>query len=203
MLRENGMTTGDDLAALIGDGQLAITLKPRRGEMYQGIVKLQGDSVAGAVEAYFATSEQLPTRIWVAMGQASVAGLLVQRLPGRHGPDIPESDAEAWRRVQILADTVADDELLSLPAEQLLRRLFAEETVRLQPPTALSFGCSCSRQRTANALRIMGRCEVEAILAQEGTITVTCEFCGTVYAYDSIDAHLLFEPLATEFPTRQ
>jgi len=204
LLRENNTTTGrDNLADLISDGKLAITLKPHHGEMYQGIVNLQANSVACAVEAYFATSEQLPTRIWVATSQASVAGLLLQRLPGRPGQDSPESDAEAWQRLQILADTVADDELLDLSAEQLLRRLFTEETVRLQPPTALSFGCSCSRQRTANALRIMGRGEVETILAEEGNITVTCEFCGTTYCYDSIDAHLLFEPLAREYPKRQ
>lgn len=197
MLRENGTTVEHNLADLIGGGQLAITLKPHRGEMYQGIVGLEAASVASAVEAYFETSEQLPTRIWVATGAASVAGLLVQRLPaGRH----VESDPDAWQRVQVLADTVTDEELLSLTCEQLLRRLFAAETVRLQPPTALSFGCSCSRQRTTNALRIMGRDEIEKILAAEGRITVTCEFCGAAYGYDAIDARLLFEPLAKQYP---
>lgn len=204
MLRETGTTTEDNnLSDLVGDGQLAITLKPRRGAMYQGIVDLQADSVAAAVEAYFATSEQLPTRIWVSVGRASVAGLLIQRLPetARRGP--VESDPDAWQRMQILADTVADEELLSLSPEHLLGRLFAAETIRLQPATALSFGCSCSRQRTANALRIMGRDEIAAILAEMGRITVTCEFCGTTYGYDPIDAHLLFEPLAKEYPNRQ
>lgn len=204
MLRENGTVTGRQLVDLTGGGQLAITLKPHRGELYQGIVDLQTNSVAGAVEAYFATSEQLPTRIWVAAARTSVAGLMLQRMPvGRQKADAAEADADAWQRMQILADTVADDELLRLSTEPLLRRLFAAEAVRLQPPKTLSFGCSCSRQRTANALRIMGRAEVAAILAEEGRITVTCEFCGTTYGYDSIDAHLLFEPLAKEYPKPQ
>jgi molecular chaperone Hsp33 len=179
-------------------GQLAITLKPHRGEMYQGIVSLDANSVANAVEGYFATSEQLPTRIWAVAGEDSVAGLLLQRMP-----DAPqrrragtEPDEDAWQRVQLLADTVSDQELLHLPAAELLGRLFYTEAVRLQPASAMSFGCSCSRQRTANALRIMGRGEVDSILAQEGRIAVTCEFCGTTYNYDSIDARLLFEPLA-------
>jgi molecular chaperone Hsp33 len=203
MLREAGTTTEHSLPDLIRDGQLAITLKPRRGEMYQGIVDLQADSIAGAVEAYFATSEQLPTRIWVTVGHASVAGLLIQRLPetGRRGS--AESDPDAWHRMQILADTVGDEELLNLSPEHLLGRLFATEAVRLQPATALSFGCSCSRQRTANALRIMGRDEIETILTQMGRVTVTCKFCGATYDYDPIDAHLLFEPLANEYPNRQ
>jgi molecular chaperone Hsp33 len=203
MLRESGTTTQHNLSDLIGDGQLAITLKPRRGEMYQGIVDLQADSVAGAVEAYFATSEQLPTRIWVSVGRASVAGLLIQRLPATGRRIAAESDPDAWQRMQVLADTVGDEELLSLSPEHLLGRLFADEAVRLQPATALSFGCSCSRLRTANALRIMGRDEIATILAETGRITVTCEFCGTTYGYDPIDAHLLFEPLAREYPNRQ
>jgi molecular chaperone Hsp33 len=100
----------------------------------------------------------------------------------------------------MLADTVTDPELLTLPADRLLFRLFNEETVRLQPPLDLEFGCSCSRERTANTLRILGRAEVDDILAQEGRIEVTCEFCGANYRYDPIDARLLFEPFATGLP---
>jgi molecular chaperone Hsp33 len=201
MLRENGAIVSDELSTLVGNGRLAITLKPHRGEMYQGIVSLDGSSVADAVESYFAMSEQLPTRIWVAAEQGTVAGLLLQRMPDRpqRRRVSAEPDEDAWQRVQLLADTVSDQELLSLPAAQLLGRLFHTEAVRLQPPSLLSFGCSCSRQRTANALRIMGRTEVDSILAQEGCITVTCEFCGTTYGYDAIDARLLFEPLAANY----
>ncbi len=182
-----------------GAGQLAITLKPHRGQMYQGIVPLEADSVSRAVETYFDTSEQLPTRIWAAASPHAAVGLMLQRMPDpqRARPPELEQIAEAWRRIQMLADTVTDRELLTLPAERLLMRLFNEETVRLQSPSNLEFGCSCSRERTANTLRILGRAEVDDILAQEGRIEVTCEFCGANYRYDPIDARLLFEPLAT------
>ena len=191
-----------DRARVGGAGQLAITLKPHRGEMYQGIVRLEADSVARAVETYFETSEQLPTRIWAAASEHAAVGLMLQRMPDpqRVRPLQLEQIAEAWHRIQMLADTVTDRELLTLPADRLLVRLFNEEAVRLQQPLDLEFGCSCSRERTANTLRILGRAEVDDILAQEGRIEVTCEFCGANYRYDPIDARLLFEPLATGLP---
>jgi molecular chaperone Hsp33 len=188
-----------DRARVGGAGQLAITLKPHRGQMYQGIVPLEADSVSRAVETYFDTSEQLPTRIWAAASPDAAVGLMLQRMPDPQRARPPELEriAETWSRIQMLADTVTDRELLTLPAERLLIRLFNEETVRLQSPSNLGFGCSCSRERTANTLRILGRAEVDDILAQEGRIEVTCEFCGANYRYDPIDARLLFEPLAT------
>ncbi len=205
VLRAARAVHGESLAALTGEGHLAITLKPVRGEMHQGIIGLEANSIAGAVEDYFATSEQLPTRIWAATDAGAAAGLMLQRLPDstrRH--DGEPTDEDAWGRVTLLASTVTSAELLSVPAATLLQRLFATETVRLHPPSPLSFGCSCSRGRTSNALRVMGRAEVEDILAREGEITVTCEFCGSTYGYDAIDAHLLFESPTPDSPeTRQ
>ncbi len=191
------------------NGQLAITLKPHRGEMYQGIVPLDAAfvpldaaSVSRAVEAYFDSSEQLPTRVWAAANTQAVAGLLLQRMPNPPGapPELIDQIDESWQRVQLIADTITDDELLTIAADRLLRRLFRAETVRLQPPLDLEFGCSCSRARTANALRIMGRAEIDEILAEQGSVDVTCEFCGENYRYDPIDAQLLFEPLAHAVP---
>lgn len=189
----------DDAASAVNGAQLAITLKPRRGEMYQGIVPMERPSIAEAVEGYFDNSEQLPTRIWAAASPRAVAGLLVQRMPEPRvaGLEPMYASDEAWFRVQSLANAVETGDLLEEPVERLLLRLFPSEAVRLQPGRPLEFGCSCSRERTANALRIMGRDEVEQILAQEGRIDVTCEFCGAHYLYDRIDARLLFEPLAS------
>jgi molecular chaperone Hsp33 len=201
ILRE-GDAGATDRARVGGAGQLAITLKPHRGQMYQGIVPLEADSVSRAVETYFDTSEQLPTRIWATATPHTAVGLMLQRMPDpqRARPPQIEQIAETWRRVQMLADTVTDHELQTLPADRLLVRLFNEEAVRLQQPLDLEFGCTCSRERTANTLRILGRAEVDDILAQEGRIEVTCEFCGANYRYDPIDARLLFEPLAAGFP---
>jgi len=192
----------DDGATVVNGAQLAITLKPHRGEMYQGIVPMERPSIAHAVEGYFANSEQLPTRIWVAASPKAVAGLLLQRMPDARvaGLDPIHATDDEWVRLQSLGAEVDTTDLLDQPVERLLLQLFAAESVRLQPARPLEFGCSCSRERTANALRIMGRDEVEDILAQEGLIDVTCEFCGAHYLYDGIDARLLFEPLATEPP---
>jgi molecular chaperone Hsp33 len=192
----------DEADAPPGSGQLAITLKPHRGQMYQGIVALETDSVSRAVERYFATSEQLPTRIWATAHPHGAAGMLLQRLPDPQNARAETLDQArmAWQRIQNSADVLTDPELLDLSAERLLLRLFPTESVRVQPPVDLAFGCSCSRERTANVLRIMGRTEIDDILDQQGRIDVTCEFCGQTYAYDPIDAQLLFEPLAVGSP---
>jgi molecular chaperone Hsp33 len=192
----------DEPAAPRGSGQLAITLKPHRGQMYQGIVALETDSVRRAVERYFETSEQLPTRIWATANRQGAAGMLLQRLPDPQHARAETLDLArtSWQRIQNSADRLIDRELLELPAESLLLHLFPSESVRVQPPVDLAFGCSCSRERTANVLRIMGRSEVDDILVQEGRIDITCEFCGQTYGYDPIDARLLFEPLAPNSP---
>ena len=188
----------DEVDAPHGSGQLAITLKPHRGQMYQGIVALETDSVSRAVERYFETSEQLPTRIWATAHPRGAAGMLLQRLPDPQNARAETLDQArtAWQRIQNSAEMLTDQELLNLSAERLLLRLFPTESVRIQTPVDLAFGCSCSRERTANALRIMGRSEIDDILGQEGRIDITCEFCGQTYGYDPIDARLLFEPLA-------
>ena len=128
--------------------------------------------------------------------------MLLQRLPDSQNARAESLDhAEAsWHRLQHSADTLTDEELLTLPAEHLLLHLFRTESVRLQPPLDLEFGCSCSRDRTANALRIMGRAEIDEILAQEGRIDITCEFCGETYRYDSVAAMALFQPLVLVKP---
>jgi molecular chaperone Hsp33 len=180
------------------EGRLAITLRPHRGETYQGIVAIDAGSLVGAVEDYFASSEQLPTRIWVVAEPHSVAGLLLQRMP-----DETDDEDDTWRRLQRQAGAVSDRELLELPPPHLLARLFGTEQVRMQPAIALRFGCSCSAARAASMLQLLGRSEVESIVASEGDVTVTCEFCGSVYHYDPIDAQLLFEPLAGDYPARR
>jgi molecular chaperone Hsp33 len=178
--------TAATLAELFGDGRLVLTIEPRGSEPYQGIVPLQGEGIGAAVEAYFGASEQLPTRLWLAVSPERATGLMLQRLPG------PAADEDGWTRTTLLADTVAEHELLSLPAVDLLRRLFHEEDVRLYEPDPVAFRCGCSRGRIANTLRAMGRREVDDILAEQGAIEVTCEFCNRDYRFDPVDAHQLF-----------
>lgn len=180
---------GEDLQALMGEGgHLVLTIEPAdEGQSYQGIVGLEGGSVAKALEAYFERSEQLPTRIWLAADGAHAGGLLLQRLPNQEG-----DDPDAWDRTVSLASTLTAPEILGLPANDLLFRLFHEEEVRVFDPEYVSFRCSCSAERVGNMLRGLGQDEVHDILDQEGEIRVNCEFCGKAYVFDAVDAERLF-----------
>ncbi len=171
-----------DLGAQPG-ALLAITLgSVEQGTRYQGLVSVRSAPFAALLEDYFAQSEQLPTRIVLASGADGAAGLLLQQLPGERGDD------DAWNRIGHLTATLGEDELLALPAAELLRRLYHEETPRLLGASPLGFGCGCSRDRVEAVLRALGREEVEAALAASGgMVEVTCEFCDARYRFDPVD----------------
>ena len=178
------------LAEIYGPGRLALTIQNEGAEPYQGIVALDGSNLAEALQTYFSLSEQLATRLWLAADGDRAAGLLLQELPERHG------DPDDWNRVTLLADTITERELLRLPGEELLYRLFNEERVRLFEPESVTFRCTCSRERIETLLRGLGRDEVEAILQEKGEVDVTCEFCNRRYVFDAVDAHALFASTA-------
>jgi molecular chaperone Hsp33 len=192
MAQWQGEVAAGNLRGQFGDGRLTITIDSGSGERYQGIVALEGDSLADAIDAYLERSEQLPTRMWLAADGRSAAGLLLQKLPGS------EQDTDAWGRVQALGATVAAEELLTLPAQELVHRLFHEEDVRLFDAEPVSFHCSCSRERVAGMLHNLGEAEVQDILHSEGVIEVTCEFCNQRYRFDAVDAARLFTPAAPD-----
>jgi molecular chaperone Hsp33 len=188
------------LPELLGKGRLAITIDPLKGrERYQGIVSLEGTSVAQALENYFARSEQLETRLWLAAGDGQAAGMLLQRLP-----DPPLEDDETWARAVHLSSTLTREELLTLPVREVLHRLYHEEDIRLFSRMPVSFRCSCSRERVEAVLRMLGPTEVRGILAERGRVDVDCEFCGSHYRFDTVDTeHLLVSPhTAGPSPTR-
>jgi len=186
----NGDLASGNVAELIGDGHFVITLDPQDGGTpYQGIVPVEGDSVAQMLESYMARSEQLATRLWLAADETTAAGLLLQRLP-----DQPEQDADAWSRVTQLADTLKAEELLKLPAPYLLHRLYHEEDVRLFDAQSVAFSCSCSRGNVERMLRMLGRAEADSVLAEQGSIEVHCEFCNQRYVFESEDVDAVFAP---------
>jgi len=176
------------LPQLFGRGHLALTIEPRKGKRYQGIVPLEGESLPAAIEGYFRQSEQLPTRLWVASDMVSACGMLLQQLPDEG------ADSEDWRRVSLLADTLTPWELIGLETERLLSRLFAEEDLRLFEPDPMAFRCSCSRERIREVLRSFGRPEMEAALAARAPhpLETKCEFCGRRYLFDPVDVEQLF-----------
>lgn len=166
---------------------MIITIDPGQGEdRYQGMVQLTGESLAHSIENYFAQSEQLATRLWLAAASDRAAGLLLQRIPG------DSRDPDAWERVSQLGSTVTEYELLGLPGLELLYRLFHEEDVRVFEPETTTFRCTCSRDKIEAVLRSLGRREVRDILSQEGRIKVNCEFCNHTYTLDAVDAERLF-----------
>jgi molecular chaperone Hsp33 len=183
--REGRPPTGGRLDEIYGEGRLVLTLQNEGAEPYQGIVGLEGANLAEAIENYFTRSEQLATRLWLAADGERAVGLFLQELPGSH------EGREDWERVSMLAGTVTERELLLLPGEELLFRLFNEEAVRLFEPEPVSFRCSCSRERIEAALRGMGREELEEGLRQEGGLEVGCEFCNRRYRFDAVDVQAL------------
>ena len=187
LARWHGEVEGEGLA-LMGEGRLVMTIETARGERYQGIVPLEGENLAQALEGYFERSEQLPTRLWLESSSECAAGLLVQKMPGHD----TRQDDEDWNRVVALSQTITRDELLELPAETLLHRLYHEEDRRVFEPEPVRFACSCSRERVAEMLRSLGQAEVESIVADQGRVEVHCEFCNAGYTFDSVDAAALF-----------
>lgn len=170
---------------------LAITIeneavKDREPQRYQGMVGLQSASLSEAFEAYFRQSEQLPTRILLFSRGDQAAGILIQQLPEQH------CDPEDWRRAQMLFDTLRAEELFDLAPEDILYRLFHEESVRVLETKPLAFACSCSRERVENALISLGRTEIEDTLADTGDISVHCDFCGQAYRFTAEEGLSLF-----------
>jgi molecular chaperone Hsp33 len=184
-----------DLQSCLGQGLLALTVdQSPSAETYQGIVELEGDSLADCMRAYFRRSEQIATGLRLAVGREAgrwrAGAIVVQRIPGEGGTggaggDGGESE-EDWRRAMILLDTVRDYELADpgLPVHDVLFRLFHEEGVRVFEPHGLHFGCRCSEARVRNMLRQFTREELLEMRRDDGLISVVCQFCSAEYLLD-------------------
>ena len=190
--RYSEVITGTSLADLMPDGILAITVDPEEGQRYQGIVALDGNTLAESLNGYFQNSEQLPTRFRLQADGRTARGLLLQALPADRQRDA-EHRAATWEHLNILADTLSAEELLSLDNQTVLHRLFHEEDVRLFDPRAARFECSCSAERSGNALISLGHDDALALLAeQNGEIEIDCQFCNTRYLFDRARLEDLF-----------
>lgn len=195
--RYQGTPQGQTFQELTGGGQLVITLDPAQGKRYQGIVALDQDNLGACLEDYFRNSEQLPTRIWLEAAEGKAAGLLLQQLPD----DDHNKDPDAWNRITHLAATVRTEELLELAPLELLHRLYHEETLRVFDPHELTFGCTCSRERTADALASLGQDELLKIAEEQGYIETQCHFCNSVYHFEKEELPEIFnQPGAANLP---
>ena len=202
-------------------GRCAITLDPKDRlpgqQPYQGVVPLFGDQheklekLSEVLEHYMLQSEQLDTKLVLAANGEVAAGLLIQRLPvkgqgnleGQIDFSANEDEIglnEHYNRISLLASTLKAEELLTLDADTILRRLFWEEQITRFEPDAPSFACSCSRERVGNMLRGLGVAEIDSILAERGDVNVGCEFCGAQYDFDPVDAAHLFTAQGSQLP---
>jgi len=199
----HGEQVGDDvsLRTLMPDGVLAMTVDPNSGQRYQGIVDLEGDTLADCLTNYFATSEQLPTRFWLCADGQRARGLLLQQLPADRLKEADEREA-SWQHAMALADTLKAEELLGLDNETLLHRLYHQDPLRLFDPRTLLFRCSCSRERSSRALISLGQADAQALLLEHGGhVEIDCQFCNERYLFDAADVLQLFIDGGTDAPS--
>lgn len=177
----------ESLTELLGDnGVFVLTLQPKDAEPWQGVVPLEGNSIAQMLIHYMKRSEQLDTHIVLAASDTSVGGLLVQRLPEE------TLDTEAWDHISTLAQTLTADELTGLDAQHVLYRLFHETPPRVFEPENIEFACTCSRGKVSDMLLMLGGEEVGGVVAEQGSIAVDCDFCHEKYVFDETDINALF-----------
>ena len=178
-----------------GSGQLVITIAPDVGAPYQSIVPLQQRTVTRALEAYFAQSEQLSTRLWCAVGEASAAGMMLQLIPDHQGSSSPEQREKFWEHSTQLGETISSAELLQLENSLILHRLYHQEDVRIFEMQPVSFRCTCTLERMQSAVRTLGESEVRDILKTNREVEVKCEYCSSQYSFDRDEVNKLFHKL--------
>jgi molecular chaperone Hsp33 len=210
---DNGHLPLEVMVNVNGKGRCAITLDPKERlpgqQPYQGVVPLNGDDnaplheLSQVLEHYMLQSEQLDTKLILAANDEVAAGLLIQRLPvqgsGNLGGSRDEDEIglnEHYNRIAHLASTLKQEELLTLDAATIMRRLFWEEDIRyFEPLTGVDgprFACTCSRERVGTMLRSLGQEEIDSIIAEQGQVEIGCDFCGQHYLFDPVDAAELF-----------
>jgi len=180
----------------VGDGRMVITIDAAGNERYQGVVSIEGDSLAETIDAYFIRSEQLATRIWLASDGVQAGGILLQQMPQADTEEFFQENQ--WQHLVTMTETVTHRELAELAPQQLLHRLYHQEEVTLYPAAPLYFHCGCSRDKIEAVLIQLGQIEIEQIVIQEGLVRVECEFCNRAYQFDAVDISTLF--MATNQP---
>lgn len=176
------------LEQALGEGNLAITITPKQGERYQGVVKITSRSLAKTIEDYFQQSEQIPTCLMLSADENIAAGFLLQKMPD----SMSLTQQDFWDHIVHLTRTLKATELLNLPNQEILHRLYHEENVRLFDAEPVSFRCSCTVERMENAIRLFGYQEALDILKTHKQVVVSCEFCNRHYSFDKVDIERIF-----------
>ncbi len=182
-----------ELIHSLKNGTLIIMMDPDDStQRYQGVVEWQGNSITESIEAYFQHSEQLQTRLWLAINDKKAAGFMIQLMPQNKKKKNSEEAMLSWEHIVHLTQTIKADELLDLENETLLHRLYSQEDVRLFAGQQVTFRCTCSMERGENAILLLGREAVEEELHERQMIVVKCEFCSSEYTFDRIEVAKIF-----------
>lgn len=192
-----GEITEDVLSAALKEGLLVIMIdSPNNKKPYQGIVAWRGDSLLASIEGYFRDSEQLATKLWLAVDEKQAVGVLLQILPTKHHADDFSIEDEQllahWHSILGLTTHLNTEDLLSLDYPDLLKKTYSEEMIRIFPSEIVRFGCSCSRERSEDAIYLLGWEEAEDELNKKKTLVVTCDFCNQAYFFDRAEVTAVF-----------
>lgn len=186
-----GITTSRQVFGRLGQGVLFISIHPEKGEAYQGIVERVSDDLAECLAHYQKQSAQIPTLLKLATSDETAGGILVQLLP--QTDEDRENDPDLWERMSALTATIKADELTELGADEILYRLYHEEEVVIPERSALSFGCTCSHQKSEAAILQLGHDEAKhALEIHGGKLSLDCGFCGQSYEFDEQSIDELF-----------
>ncbi len=197
LARWKGELQSARLAELLGNGRLAITIDPGKGrERYQGIVELQASGLSQSLRSYFSQSEQLPTRLWLAVEERRVAGLLLQRIPEavheNSWLDPGNTTGDAWRQSVEHANAINPHDLLELDVADLLARINGARPIRLYRGEDWRFLCSCSREKVTEVLRALGPGDLDSLIEERKQVSVNCEFCDADFSFDAVDVAQVF-----------
>ena len=178
-----------DYATAFLQGQMVININQNnQTQTYQSMVPIQSTSMSENLMAYFAQSEQIATRVWLAVNEDKAAGMLLQLMPGQ---DSIQRE-QFWEYAVQLGQTVTEAELLDLDNQTLLYRLYNETDIRIFEPRPTRFKCRCTPEKMKQVITILGEEEAQSVIKEQGCVAVNCDFCNQKYNFDPIDITMIF-----------
>jgi len=178
-----------DYAEAFLQGKMVLTMnQDNQTQNYQSMVPIQSTSMSENLMSYFAQSEQIATRVWLAVNEDKAAGMLLQLMPGED----TQQREQFWEYAIQLGQTVSDEELLQLNNDTLLYRLYNETDLRLFEHRATQFKCRCSPEKMKQLITVLGEQEAKDLIEDKGVIDIHCDFCNQQYSFDPIDLAMLF-----------
>lgn len=184
------ITTETTMDELLGDGQVMVTLENAQTQhFFQSFVPREGNTIAEVFETFFNQSEQLATRLWLGANAETIAGVMIQKLPGSH-----RQDQDGWQRVTSLSETLSTAELCACDSEELLHRLFHEETLELFEGKEIEYECPEDKERIEFILKSMGEEDVRKLLEEQGEIVIHNEICNYHLRFNEEEVNQMFKP---------